>query len=543
MKFENLEIRTNPFKKSPARKKDSLHQLKIRVFIGSNDQGRFRNKITLEIKVLDDLKRQVLVSADEFDNRKSNKTLNLTILKTESKIKDTVTKMIEGNVKLTSENLFKYLYRNIKAKKTENTSEVEKTIWNDEVEKFYGEPVPVEVWEKFKLAVIEDETENITEEEIQNIAEGVYFDHVRSKENSRISSMNFNERYKTGNYNKSNIYELFGFCWSDNPKNGEPLITGSYRSLIVQLNDYRFNAKPSESVKDFNDTWITNFLKYLINKGYPLVHIRGYDPFTIVKYRGRFIKAERVQYNEISFQKLVKHLKRHIDILQKYDMIPYSKSTKLIQASDFLKRKAKKQIYTRRDHSLTVKEFDLIADTDFKDEKLNLARDMFIIAVLGGGFRTLELYTDHLYVQDNRLNIYRQKTNERSINPIILQLNDVIKRHNGFPEFLHVEEFRSSLKAIARIIPLDRIISVPDTKVNSEKGFKKVKILEIFNPYFARKTCVTILNHYGFSEEEIIEFTCHADTRTLKHYKGKMTIEDKERLIQSKLSIANADKL
>jgi len=349
--------------------------------------------------------------------------------------------------------------------------------------------------------------------------------------------MTFNERYKTGNYNKSNIFELFGFCWSDNPKNGEPLITGSYRSLIVQLNDYRFNAKPSESVKDFNDVWITNFLKYLINKGYPLVHIRGYDPFTIIKYRGRFIKAQRLPYNEISFQKLVKHLKRHIDILQKFDLIPYTKNTKLIQASDYLKRKAKKQIFTRRDHSLTVKEFNLIADTDFKDEKLNLARDMFIIAVLGGGFRTQELYTDHLYVQDNRLNIYRQKTNERSINPILLQLNDVIKRHDGFPEFLNVEDYRSGLKEIAKQIPLDRVISIPDTKVNSEKGYKKVRIYEIFNAYFARKTCVTILNHYGLTEEEIIEFTCHADTRTLKHYKGKMTIEDKERLMQSKLSI------
>jgi hypothetical protein len=535
MKFENLEIRTNPFKKSPARKKDGLHQLKIRVFIGSNDDGRFWNKITLEIKVLDESKKQILISADEFNNRKANKTLNLIILKTESKINDTVGKMIEGNLKLTSENLFKYLYKNIKAKKTEDAVDAEKTIWNDEVEKFYGEPVPVSVWEKFKLAVIEDETENITEEEMQNIAEGVYFDHLRSKENRRISSMNYNERYKTGNYNKSNIFELFGFCWSDNPKNGEPLITGSYRSLIVQLNDYRFNAKPSESVKDFNDAWITSFLKYLINKGYPLVHIRGYDPFTIIKYRGRFIKAERVPYNEISFQKLVKHLKRHIDILQKYDLIPYTKNTKLIQASDYLKRKAKKQIYTRRDHSLTVKEFNLIADTDFKDEKLNLARDMFIIAVLGGGFRTQELYTDHLYIQDNRLHILRQKTNERSLNPIMLQLNDVFKRHCGIPKFLKVEEFRKCLQIIAKTIPLDRVISIPETKVNSGKDYRKVKIYEIFKPYFARKTIVTILNHLGLSEEEIIEFTCHADTRTLKHYKGKMTIDDKERLMQSKL--------
>lgn len=154
MKFENLEIRTNPFKKSPARKKDGLHQLKIRVFIGSNDQGRFRNKITLEIKVLDESNKQILVSTDEFDNRKSNKTLNLIILKTESKINDTVKRMIEGNVKLTSENLFKYLYKNIKAKKTGDTVETENTVWNEEVEKFYGEPVPITVWEKFKLAVI-----------------------------------------------------------------------------------------------------------------------------------------------------------------------------------------------------------------------------------------------------------------------------------------------------------------------------------------------------------------------------------------------------
>ena len=67
-----------------------------------------------------------MVSADEFKNRRSNKTLNLTILKIESKIKDTVAKMIECNIKLTSENLFKYLYKNIKAKKTENADEAEK---------------------------------------------------------------------------------------------------------------------------------------------------------------------------------------------------------------------------------------------------------------------------------------------------------------------------------------------------------------------------------------------------------------------------------
>jgi hypothetical protein len=535
MKIENPEIRTNPFKKSPARKKDGLHQVKIRVFIGSNEFGKFRNKITLEVNILDESNMPVMASSSEFDNRKSNKTLNLIILKTEVKIKDSVVLMIKDNTKLTSTNLFAYLYKKRKSQKTEIIPDTEETVWNDEVKKFFNEPVPVSIWEKYKLAVIEDDTEDISEERMQAIADGVSFGYSRDMETKRVSSMSFNERYQTGNYDKSNIFELFGFCWSENSKNGDSLVTGSYKSLIIQLNDYRYNAKPSEWVKDFNDEWIGNFFKYLIKNGYPVVHFRGYDPFTIFKYRDRLIKSKRLPYKEKSFQKVVKHLKRHIDILQKYDLLPYKKNTKLLQASDYLTRKSKKQTYTRREHSLTVNEFNLIADTDFKDQNLNLARDMFVIAVLGGGFRTLELYNEHIYIQNNRLHIYRKKTNETSTNPIILQLKEVINRHNGLPEFLNVNEFRKCLQIIAKQIPLDRIISIPNTLINSEKDLIKVKIYDIFNPYFARKTCVTILNHLGLSEEEIIEFTCHADVRTLKYYKGNMTIEDKERLMKTKL--------
>jgi hypothetical protein len=99
MKIDNLEIRTNPFKKSPVRKKDGLHQVKIRVFIGSNDYGKFRNKITLEVTILDESNNPVLASSSEFENRKSNKSLNLIILKTEVKIKDSVGQMIKDSPK------------------------------------------------------------------------------------------------------------------------------------------------------------------------------------------------------------------------------------------------------------------------------------------------------------------------------------------------------------------------------------------------------------------------------------------------------------
>jgi hypothetical protein len=264
MKIDNLEVRTNPFKKPPVRKKDGLHQIKIRVFIGSNDYGKFWTKITLEVTILDESNNPVLASSSDFENRKSNKSLNLTILNTEAKIRDSVVQMIKDNTKLTSTNLFNYLYKKRKSPKIETAADSEETLWNDEVEKFFDGPVPVSVWEKYKLAVIEDNTKDITEEEMRNIADGVYFDFSRDKETKRVRSMSFNERYQTGNYDKSNIFEVFGYCWSSNPKNGEPLITGSYKSLIVQLNDYRFNAKPSESVKDFNYEWIEKFFKYLV---------------------------------------------------------------------------------------------------------------------------------------------------------------------------------------------------------------------------------------------------------------------------------------
>lgn len=149
MKIENPEIRTNPFKKSPARKKDGLHQIKIRVFIGSSDFGKFRNKVTLEINILDETNQPVLATSSEFDNRKSNKTLNLTILKTEVKIKDIVIQMINDNAKLTSTNLFNYLYKKRKIQKTEILPETEETVWNDEVKKFFDNPISISVWKRF----------------------------------------------------------------------------------------------------------------------------------------------------------------------------------------------------------------------------------------------------------------------------------------------------------------------------------------------------------------------------------------------------------
>ena len=94
MTIENLEVRTNPFKKSPARKKDGLHQVKIRVFVGKLEFGKFRIQKTLEIKILDDTHNALMMSSSDFANLDKSKSLQYHILSTELVIKKAVKQII-----------------------------------------------------------------------------------------------------------------------------------------------------------------------------------------------------------------------------------------------------------------------------------------------------------------------------------------------------------------------------------------------------------------------------------------------------------------
>ena len=536
MTIENLEVRTNPFKKSPARKKDGLHQVKIRVFVGKLEFGKFRIQKTLEIKILDDTHNVLMMSSSDFANLDKSKSVQYHILSTELAIKKAVKQLIVDQQELTSANLFKYVYAKKARLDAQDMLSEEKEIWNDEVEKWFQHPIPESVWDKFILETKGEKGEVITEDDISNIADSVLFDDARDKELKRIEGMDFNERYDGGYYNKDNIFEVFGFCWTKKEKNNKPYVPYSYKSLIFHLNDYRFIAKPSERVSDFNDDWIDEFFKFKIKHGYPKIHLKEYDPFDIIKHREKFITADRISYKENSFIALVKRFRSYVKNLHKLNLLPYSKDTRLIKAVDYLPHGSGEERYTRREHSLTLTEFNRFAETDYKDDRLNLARDMFIIATLGGGFRTQELYDSDFYLEEDRLHVYRSKTDETTINPVFGQLVDVISRHNGIPKFLKVDDYRAALKEIAGILDFKRKISSPNTSIESEKKTEKQALKDIFNAYFARKTCVRVLNSNGFSEEEIIEFTAHADRSTLKYYKGNMTIEDKERLVKSKIT-------
>ena len=530
-------LKTYPFLKPYKRKKDGLKQVMIRIKIGSKRMGRTYHDKTIDIQLLSETGERYHLNEQQFANRKNENGLMQRFYEIIGLINKGVFLLNKEGFDINTKTLFNYVYARPSSSKE---SEHEEFIDNDEVRKFFDHPVPVKVWESFISQTYLDEMtgQPVLEEELEDIASNIESNFYAEKNQKEIEKLDYNERYQKGYYNKNNIFECFGFCWSNDKKNNEPLIADSYRGLLLRLFDYRFNSNPPEHIDSFNDDWIDDFLKFLVSNGYSSFQPRNYHPFNLDQYRIKFIEAERKPYRFAGFEKLVKHLKRYIFFLQKYNIIPYNRHPDLIEAKDYVGRKVQTTPYTRREHALTNDEFNLLAITDFANEKLNLARDMFIIAVLGGGFRGEELYNHELKLEQRGnkylLHVYHSKTLTSNINPVFGALNDVIKRHNGgLPEFLPIKEFRNALKNIAEELNFNRIIISPSTYLDTKKKLEKFVLKDIFSVYFARKTFVSILSSKGVPDEKIIEFTSHAKTDTLLHYKAKSTIDEKEKIVKS----------
>ena len=527
-------IKSFPFLKPYLGKKDGKNQVMIRIRLGTRMKGKNVIEKTIDIPIISSNGERFKLTKQQFKNIKSENDLMSRFYEVSTLIDRAVFVLQQERIDINTRNLFNYIYA-----KTQFATDKDEYIDNEEVRKFFDYPVPVRVWETFiSQPYIDEETnEPVQYDILEDIAKSIETDYYFDKKQEEIQKMDFNERYKLGYYDKENIYECFGFCWSNDPKSNDSLVPDSYKSLIVRLHDYRYNENPSEFLRDFNDEWIEGFLKFLVKDGYSTFIPRSYDPFSLSKYRLKFINSERRPYRYAGFEKAVKHLKRYIFLLQKYKIIAYDRNPQFISAKDYVGRNVLTTSYTRREHSLTQTEFDALCSKDFNDRKLNAARDMFILAVLGGGFRGEELYNHQLNIEkrDGRyiLQVYHSKTSKTNINPVFGALRDVIDRNNGgLPEFLPKEEFRKALKKIAEELNFDRIITSPNTLIGSNNKLDKVVLKDIFSIYFARKTYVSMLDAYGMPEEDIIEFTSHSKTDTLKHYKGRLSLAAKESILK-----------
>ncbi len=534
--FSNIIFHTYPFLKK-YKKKDGKRQVMVRVKTGYSELGNRVFTKTYDIKLLSESKERIHLSKQEFDLKESNRNFIYRYLKVEELIHKAILKFNRENKPISTSLITEYIYSVNQSSETEFS---DNEVNNDFLKKLGIPPMPQDAYDEFISTkhIDADTNEPVLAEDLEDIATSLTAKHYEKKHQQEIERMHFEERYKKGYYDKNNIFDLFGYCWSIKKQNKDFLLNDVYRSLLLRLHDYRYNAIPPERIETFNKKWVSGFIEFMAEQGYANYSPKGYDPFNLEKTKIRFIEAERKPYKMSSFTKQIKHLKRYINILQDYDIIKVRINTRTIDSKDYVKKGVNLSTYTRREHALSVEEFKKLCEADLSGE-LDLARDMFIIAVLGGGFRGEEFYNQELSFEkrDGRYftRVYHSKNQAENLNPAYGELLKVIKKYNcQIPEFLPINTFRNNLKAIAEKLEFNRIIRSPDTTLNANQKFQNDKLKDIFSIYFARKTCVKLLGHYGFTNEEIIEFTRHADTRTLRFYKGKTTEEEKIRKLKEK---------
>ncbi|MDO9257427.1 MAG: hypothetical protein Q7U54_18045 [Bacteroidales bacterium] len=537
-----LEIRTCLYRKDYDRA-DGKKQLKILAKVGDNSTNTFHLKKRYEIIILKDAKKY-LVTDIEYERLKKVCEERLSLYQTEIRIKHIITDLLSAKVKINNQVIHDKLYE------LENRlAESENLLkWNELLGNYSEHEATNEDVATLENAMIEltQKQKTITDEDISDLFESIKFDDSREKLLKKIEHMSLNERYLKGHFDRSSIIEVFGYCWSTNLQKNEPYVADSYKSLILQITDYIYNSKTaSPKVNDFNHKWVDNFLVYLIQKGYPKVNVVGYSPFGISKYYDKLKTAERVPYKTSSFQKAVKHLKQYINILQTVSLLPIAAvSVKAITPTTYLSRTSVKENYTRREHTLNLQELNDLQNKEFSNCNHALARDMFLIQVFAGGLRVMELYDRNLSVQGEFISIYRLKTKKITVNPILPELEKVLKRNNNqIPILMKESDYAKYLKEIAILMEWDRTIKAVNTTLDAEgKSGNKVaervdviSVKDIFKPYCARKTIVNYMSLHGFSQEEIIEFTQHMDTKTLKHYKSLLSPEQKRDMVIEKL--------
>ncbi|RLD53087.1 MAG: hypothetical protein DRI97_13860 [Bacteroidetes bacterium] len=371
--------------------------------------------------------------------------------------------------------------------------------------------------------------------DIENIIIGIQSEYDKKKQDEAIEKMGLDERYKKGYFDKSNIFDVFGYCWSTNKNTNKPFVSNTYKSMILKLADFRVNGQPNEHVSMFNDKWVNEFILFLKNEGYANVHPKNYSPFNIRNHDFKLLAAERKPYVYKSFDKQIKHLKFYIENLQKQELMSKTcVDTRFIKTSDYFGGNSIN--YTRASHALTKSEIELIMNSQLEG-KMETARQMFLTQIFAGGLRNEEFYNKYFklaYQNESYYFMWYANKGDKAVeNPLIEGYSDVLLDQLGYslPDFLKIDEYRSNLKKMAKELNLDRIIryKVPEAKTGENRVIDK-RIYEIINPYLCRKTFVRFAYSLGWSSDKIIQWTGHGDTKTLKHYFDQLSAEEKKNI-------------
>lgn len=341
--MNNTFIKTNLFRVRYKRK-DGKQQLKVLVKVGYKSNNKFNELKRYEVTIRDKFNNTYLVTEQDYKRLKSlpPKPERLFLYELEIKTKKIVLDLLSAGKDFSTNEINNRLY----SIQSEDAVDIKVNSWNEFLNKISSDENSIEYQreeiEEIEKAIKVEEKINgvLTDEEIDNIKDAVGIEIQIAKEKEFVNTLNFNERYVKKKFNKDDIIEVFGFCWSINSKNSDPYVADSYKVLIFHLADYFINGeRVSKSIKNFDLKWVENFLVFKYKKGYPTTHFKDYTPFDIFNHRDSFYKSPRQVFKAASFRKLVKILKQYIFILQKKNLIPINAiNTSHIVADEFISR-------------------------------------------------------------------------------------------------------------------------------------------------------------------------------------------------------------
>jgi hypothetical protein len=452
------------------------HQVFIRV--------RMHNDIETEVPVYDYVNhRRLPISVKKEHWNKGYVTgggyhipirdVNSLLSKVERDVKDAVNELVEKNIIITRENIIKLTYINER-----NALENERRIASGEI------------------IVNEDGGPFASHDE--------FVDFIIESEDPRFDKL----KKSMGLYEKQYIMDY----WDDFIREYAP---DSYNTPRYIIEDYIRNTQDNCKVTEFSSAWLQRFFKHIIREGYSYkkdgTNRKPYTITTVVKY--------------------LKHLKAFGDYLFVEKKILDNQDYKRFE----LKKKTKKQSLIKyhpepyiNTHALYKKEFDWFYYFKFDNQKLERARDMFILQTWLGGLRQVDFYKlskENLHKDSNglyRVWFEQQKTEGEVINKINQNyLVPIFEKYSdGFPEFFEVHDYNDFLKEAALKAGLSRKLKFRYEFANATEANEEwLPIHDMISNSWARNCAVSILCELGYPDYRIAKFTGHKDLEMINHYK------------------------
>lgn len=291
----------------------------------------------------------------------------------------------------------------------------------------------------------------------------------------------------------------------------------SYTAPRHAIAEYISTTDDNCLASDFSSAWLERFFKHIIANGYSFrkdgKNRQDYTISTINKYHKHLMSFGDFLFN---------HKERMLDN-QEYRRFELKMSKK---KPSIIKYKPEAFINT---HALYKSEFDKFYFHVFKDEKNELARDMFIIQTWAGGLRWCDfnkLTDDNIHRDSNgdyRIIFKQQKTDSEVRNKINKHyLNPLLKKYSGkFGSFLKVHEYNKVLKVAAEEAGLNRKLQFRYEYAKDNKPSEEwIAIHKMISNSWARNCAVSILAEYGFADYKISKFIGHKDPDMVQHYKN-----------------------